>query len=108
MYNCVPGIAVGAESLSEGNERLNRPFNDEIRAASEEAKDCEVPMGHTSENVARDFGVSRQMQVESSDRTYLKARIDMESRMNIQWSRTDEQKQRRRPAGFMTRLLQSR
>lgn len=57
------GIAVGAESLSEGNERLNRPFHEEIRAASEEAQDSELPMGITSENVASDFGISRRMQV---------------------------------------------
>ena len=57
------GIAIGAESLSEGNERLSRPFHEEIRAASEEARDSEQPMGVTSENVARDFGISRDMQV---------------------------------------------
>ena len=59
------GIAVGAESLSEGNERLSRPFADELREASQEVKDAEVPMGNTSENVARDFGVTREMQVTS-------------------------------------------
>jgi acetyl-CoA acyltransferase 1 len=57
------GIAVGAESLSQGNERLSRPFADELREASQEVKDAELPMGNTSENVARDFGVGRQMQV---------------------------------------------
>lgn len=60
---CNPGIAVGAESLSEGNERLSRPFTEELRESSQEVKDTELPMGNTSENVARDFGVSRQMQV---------------------------------------------
>ena len=39
------GIAVGAESLSEGNERLTRPFVDEIINGSEDARDCLVPMG---------------------------------------------------------------
>lgn len=59
----VLGIAVGAESLSGGNERLSRPFADELREATQEVKDAELPMGNTSENVARDFGISRQMQV---------------------------------------------
>ena len=66
----ITGIAVGAESLSEGNERLSRPFTEELREASKEVKDTELPMGNTSENVARDFGVTRQMQVchlDSSD-----------------------------------------
>ena len=39
------GIAVGAESLSETNERLSRPFADEIMNASDDAKDCMLPMG---------------------------------------------------------------
>jgi len=39
------GIAVGAESLSGGNERLSRPFVDEIVNASDDAKDCLLPMG---------------------------------------------------------------
>jgi acetyl-CoA acetyltransferase len=69
------GIAVGAESLSEGNERLSRPFTEELRAASQEVKDAEVPMGNTSENVARDFGVSRQMQVTHHSRYHSRAII---------------------------------
>lgn len=59
----ITGIAIGAESLSEGNERLSRPFTEDLREASQEVKDTELPMGNTSENVARDFGISRQMQV---------------------------------------------
>ena len=39
------GIAVGAESLSEGNERLKRPFVDEVMEASDDVKDCMIPMG---------------------------------------------------------------
>ncbi|KAK3112345.1 hypothetical protein LTR53_011476 [Teratosphaeriaceae sp. CCFEE 6253] len=58
------GIAVGAESLSTPNTRLDRPFVDEIMNASQDAADCMQPMGQTSENVARDFGISRQAQDE--------------------------------------------
>jgi len=39
------GIAVGAESLSEGNDRLSRPFVDEVSNASKDARDCMIPMG---------------------------------------------------------------
>lgn len=39
------GVAVGAESLSQGNQRLDRPFVDEIMNASDDAKDCMLPMG---------------------------------------------------------------
>ena len=39
------GVAVGAESLSGGNERLSRPFVDEIMERSDDAKDCMLPMG---------------------------------------------------------------
>ncbi|KAK3052805.1 hypothetical protein LTR09_006288 [Extremus antarcticus] len=69
------GIAVGAESLSEGNERLTRPFDEEIRAASDEAKDCEVNMGVTSENVANDFNISRQMQDKYAVESYRRAEV---------------------------------
>ncbi|TKA67776.1 hypothetical protein B0A55_06872 [Friedmanniomyces simplex] len=58
------GIAVGAESLSTPNTRLDREFVDEIMAANQDARDCMQPMGQTSENVARDFGISRQAQDE--------------------------------------------
>ncbi|KAK0256007.1 hypothetical protein B0A54_00946 [Friedmanniomyces endolithicus] len=56
------GIAVGAESLSTPNTRLDRPFVDEIMNANQDARDCMQEMGQTSENVAKDFGISRQKQ----------------------------------------------
>ncbi|KAL1997907.1 hypothetical protein VTN02DRAFT_446 [Thermoascus thermophilus] len=56
------GIAVGAESMTRsGNNRLPRPFHDEI-LRNQEAADCMQPMGQTSENVGDDFGVTREMQ----------------------------------------------
>ncbi|KAK0313866.1 hypothetical protein LTR01_002123 [Friedmanniomyces endolithicus] len=58
------GIAVGAESLSTPNTRLDRPFVDEIMNANQDARDCMQEMGQTSENVAKDFGISRQKQDE--------------------------------------------
>lgn len=38
------GIAVGAEFLTDGNVRFDRPFVDEIMSNSEDAKDCLIPM----------------------------------------------------------------
>lgn len=67
------GIAVGAESLSEGNERLSRSFVDEILEGSQDARDCLLPMGATSENVARDFNIKRSMQDEYAVESYRRA-----------------------------------
>ncbi|KAK5947009.1 hypothetical protein PMZ80_001155 [Knufia obscura] len=67
------GIAVGAESLSEGNERLSRPFVEEIMNTSEEARDCMLPMGATSENVASDFNITRHQQDEYAVESYRRA-----------------------------------
>ncbi len=98
------GIAVGAESLSEGNERLTRPFDEEIRAASDEAKDCEVNMGVTSENVANDFNISRQMQVLVTRHSFLSATTDSQCRISMLLNRIDVQKLPRRMVGLMMRL----
>jgi acetyl-CoA acyltransferase 1 len=54
------GIAIGAESMTIGGDRLERPFDDEVIKHSQEAADCMQPMGWTSENVSRDFGISRE------------------------------------------------
>ncbi|KAL2753131.1 hypothetical protein ACRALDRAFT_1058786 [Sodiomyces alcalophilus JCM 7366] len=54
------GIAMGAESMSIGGDALDKPFDDAVVNASQEAADCMQPMGWTSENVARDFGISRE------------------------------------------------
>lgn len=55
------GVAIGAESMSEGGDRLEKPFHDSI-LQNQDAKDCMQPMGQTSENVARDFDISREKQ----------------------------------------------
>ena len=56
------GIAIGAESMTNGGDRLTRPFVDDIVNASQESQDCMQPMGQTSENVGADFNISREMQ----------------------------------------------
>ncbi|KFH40393.1 3-ketoacyl-CoA thiolase, peroxisomal-like protein [Hapsidospora chrysogenum ATCC 11550] len=54
------GIAIGAESMSTGGERLDGPFDEAVLARSQEAADCTQPMGWTSENVSHDFNISRE------------------------------------------------
>jgi len=55
------GLAVGAESMSEGGDRLEKPFHDEI-IKTPAAADCMQPMIQTSENVGNDFNISRLQQ----------------------------------------------
>lgn len=66
------GLAVGAESMTHG-PRTGPQYSDEIKAASQEAADCELPMGWTSENVAGDFGISRQKMDEYAARSHQRA-----------------------------------
>lgn len=69
------GVAAGAESLSFGNVRLDRPFVDEVRIANQDALDCEQPMGQTSENVGRDFNITREMQDRYAVESYRRAEV---------------------------------
>lgn len=55
------GLAIGAESMSAGGDRIERPFHPEILKNSD-AADCLQPMGQTSENVGKDFNISREAQ----------------------------------------------
>lgn len=50
---------MGAESMSIGGDQLEQPFDEQVTKQSPEAEDCMQPMGWTSENVSRDFGISR-------------------------------------------------
>lgn len=53
------GLATGAESMTNAaKEKINRSA--EVESASQDAKDCSMPMGWTSENVAKDFNISRE------------------------------------------------
>ena len=53
------GIAMGAETMSVGGDRLEKPFDEAVTAKSQEAADCMQLMGWTSENVSKDFNVTR-------------------------------------------------
>jgi len=66
------GVALGAESMSSGGDRLERPFVDEI-VADPNGKDCMQPMGQTSENVGKDFDISREMQDRYAAESYNRA-----------------------------------
>lgn len=56
------GMACGVESMSSGDMvSATGPLNDKI-FKNERAKDCLIPMGQTSENVAEQFGVTREEQ----------------------------------------------
>lgn len=58
--------------MSEGGDRLEKPFNDEI-LKDQNAADCQQPMGQTSENVGRDFNISREAQDRFAAESYQRA-----------------------------------
>jgi len=68
------GIAVGAESMSQGGDRLTKPFHDEI-LKNQEAADCMQPMIQTSENVGNDFNISREMQDRYAAESFRRAEV---------------------------------
>ncbi|KAG9232871.1 Thiolase, N-terminal domain-containing protein [Amylocarpus encephaloides] len=55
------GVALGAEMMSAGGDRLANAFHPDV-LKNQEAADCMQPMGQTSENVGHDFNISREMQ----------------------------------------------
>jgi acetyl-CoA acyltransferase 1 len=67
------GVAVGAEHMSTGGDRLTRPFVDEIVNANQHAADCLQPMGQTSENVGADFNITREQQDRYAAESYRRA-----------------------------------
>ncbi|KAG1901832.1 Thiolase, N-terminal domain-containing protein [Suillus fuscotomentosus] len=68
------GIGSGVESMTFGYGAGSLPdgWSDEV-LTSQEAEDCLIPMGITSENVASDFGISREVQDNFSAESYQKA-----------------------------------
>lgn len=68
------GLAVGAESMTAGGDRLMRPFVDEI-LENQEARDCMQPMGQTSENLGKDFNITREMQDRYAVESYRRAEV---------------------------------
>ncbi|KAK8042981.1 hypothetical protein PG994_013464 [Apiospora phragmitis] len=54
------GVAIGAESMTIGGDALDKPFDEAMLQHSQAARDTMMAMGWTSENVARDFGITRE------------------------------------------------
>ncbi|KAI4133634.1 MAG: hypothetical protein LQ338_000146 [Usnochroma carphineum] len=59
LGNIECGIAIGAELMSAGGDRIPNPFHEEI-LKNQDAADCMQPMGQTSENVGKDFNITRE------------------------------------------------
>lgn len=51
---------MGAEQMTIGGDALDQPFDEAVVSQSQESADCMQPMGWTSENVSRDFNLSRE------------------------------------------------
>ncbi|KAL1795962.1 hypothetical protein ACET3X_006186 [Alternaria dauci] len=68
------GLAMGAESMTVGGDRLERPFVDEI-LEQKDANECMQPMGQTSENVASDFNISRERQDRYAAESFRRAEV---------------------------------
>lgn len=68
------GVAVGAESMSAGGDRLEKPFHEEI-LKNPDAADCMQPMIQTSENVGKDFNITRRMQDEYATESFRRAEV---------------------------------
>ena len=67
------GIAAGAESMSAGGDAPDQPFDEQVMAQGQEVKDCAMPMGWTSENVSKDFGVGRKEMDEFAAESFQRA-----------------------------------
>lgn len=65
---------MGAEMMSVGGDRLEKPFHPEV-LKNQEAADCMQPMGQTSENVGKDFNISRELQDRYAAESYRRAEI---------------------------------
>src|SRR5690606_9893272 len=55
-------IAGGAESMTAAGKRPPPKFSEKVVNASQEAADCLQHMGQTSENVGKDFNITREAQ----------------------------------------------
>ncbi|KFY15215.1 hypothetical protein V492_02153 [Pseudogymnoascus sp. VKM F-4246] len=67
------GVAIGAEAMSEVTGDAGKPFHADIVNASQDAADCMQPMGQTSENVGKDFNITRERQDRYAAESYQRA-----------------------------------
>jgi len=68
------GIGAGVESMTFGYGASSQPdgWSDAV-LSSQEAEDCLIPMGITSENVAKEYGISRATQDAFAAKSFQKA-----------------------------------
>ncbi|TGO49935.1 hypothetical protein BOTNAR_0411g00030 [Botryotinia narcissicola] len=66
------GIAMGAEMMSFGGDKLDGAFHPDILKC-QDAADCMQPMGQTSENVGKDFNITREQQDKYAAESYQRA-----------------------------------
>ncbi|KAF7861670.1 uncharacterized protein EAF02_010624 [Botrytis sinoallii] len=66
------GIAMGAEMMSIGGDKLEGSFHPDILKC-QDAADCMQPMGQTSENVGKDFNITREQQDKYAAESYQRA-----------------------------------
>ncbi|KAK3845944.1 MAG: thiolase-like protein [Linnemannia gamsii] len=71
------GIGAGVESMSlgYGPSAMAAQASERIPRESQEAADCQLSMGMTSENVARDFGIDRKAQDEFAALSFQRAAL---------------------------------
>ncbi|KAH8799131.1 3-ketoacyl-CoA thiolase [Xylogone sp. PMI_703] len=67
------GIAVGAESMTFGQDRVERPFDLGAVEESQEAADVLQSIGWTRENISREFEVSRETMDSYAAESYRRA-----------------------------------
>ena len=73
QFSNVHSLGAGVESMSSGyGARAAPDVSDEVLEI-QEAEDCLIPMGITSENVAKDYKISRQAQDEVAAKSFQKA-----------------------------------
>ncbi|GJJ10867.1 hypothetical protein Clacol_005095 [Clathrus columnatus] len=70
-----PSVVIGAgvESMSQGYGARALPSASDIIMSNQEAADCLIPMGITSENVAADYKISREVQDDFAAKSFQKA-----------------------------------
>lgn len=66
------GLALGIEMMSAPGQREALAFSPEVMA-NQEAQECLQPMGQTSENIGKDFNISRELQDRWAAQSYQRA-----------------------------------
>jgi len=67
------GVGMGIEQMTISRDNQNIVFSPAVAAGSQEALDCTQPMGQTSENVGKDFNISRERQDKWAEISYQRA-----------------------------------